>query len=253
MLIDLLEKLCVPKIHNQPKSQVHSAQPSRSTSCTCVVPSGICLINLFENTRDSGHHNLTHSPRAFQKISDSNAQWFPLHTWLTLGKQRSLDGKLRYKSAYAPQRFAILLYSRFCGAHYVKSQMNRSLAYPLSAFVVLAACFGTYRLGLSVGATHAKEAFGPALASVQADLGLTKLQRLRVLEADLARGCSKEALAKLRFDVESQLVVLASFYREHKGTWVIDELVKRGPTISSQLEGFKNQYGSSLAEPKCSI
>ena len=129
--------------------------------------------------------------------------------------------------------------------------MNRSLAYPLSVFFVLAACFGTYRLGLSVGETHAKEAFGPVLASVQADLGLTKLQRLRVLEADLARGCSKEALAKLRFDIESQLFVLASFYRDHKGTWVIEELVKRDPTISSQLEGFKNQYSSSWTKPKC--
>ena len=129
--------------------------------------------------------------------------------------------------------------------------MKRSLAYPLSVIAVFAACFGAYRLGQSVGAAHAKESFGSVLASVQADLGLTKLQRLRVLEADLARGCSKEALAKLRFDIESQLFVLASLYRDHKGTWVIEELVKRDPTIPSQLEGFKSQYGSSWTEPKC--
>lgn len=130
-------------------------------------------------------------------------------------------------------------------------QMKPTLAYPLSIIAVLAACFSTYRLGLSVGADHAKEAFGSVLASVQADLGLTKLQRLRVLEADLARGCSKEALAKLRFDIESQLFVLASLYQDHKGTWVIEELSKRDPTIPSQLEGFKSQYGSSWTEPKC--
>jgi hypothetical protein len=129
--------------------------------------------------------------------------------------------------------------------------MKRSLAYPLSVIAVLAACFGTYRLGLNAGAAHAKEAFGTVLASVQADLGLTKLQRMRVLEADLVRGCSKEALAKIRFDIESQLFVLASLYRDHKGTWVIEELAKRDPTIPSQLEGFKSQHGSSWTEPKC--
>lgn len=137
------------------------------------------------------------------------------------------------------------------GSVNVKPQMKRSLAYSLSVVAFLAACFGTYRLGLSVGAAHAKEAFGSVLASVQADLGLTKLQRLRVLETELARGCSREALAKIRFDIDSQLLVLASLYRDHNGTWVIEELAKRDPTILSQLEGFKSQYGSSWTEPKC--
>lgn len=89
------------------------------------------------------------------------------------------------------------------------------------------------------------------LASVQADLALSKLQRLRTLEADLARGCSKETLAKLRFDIDTQLYVLSSLYRDHKGTWVVEELAKRDPTIPAQLEGFRSQYGNSWTEPKC--
>lgn len=129
--------------------------------------------------------------------------------------------------------------------------MKQSIAYALSAVFVLTTCFGTYRLGLATGANQAKEAFGPVLASVQVDLGLTKLQRLRALEADLSRGCSKETLAKLRFDIDSQLHVLASLYREHKDTWVVDELAKREPTMPLQLEDFKSQFGNKWTEPEC--
>lgn len=107
------------------------------------------------------------------------------------------------------------------------------------------------RRTLTAGFAQAKEGFGPVLASVQADLGLTKLQRLRGLEHELARGCAKEVLAKIRFDIESQLLVLASIYREHKGTWVTDELGKRDPKMPSELEGFKPRYGDSWKEPKC--
>lgn len=121
----------------------------------------------------------------------------------------------------------------------------------MAAVLALIACFASYRVGVSAGAARAKEAFGPELASVQADLGLSKLQRLRALEADLARGCSKETLAKLRFDIDTQLYVLSSLYRDHKGTWVVEELAKRDPSMPSQLEGFKSQYGNAWTEPKC--
>ncbi len=61
---------------------VFACLPFDAALCTCVVPSGICLSKFFENTRDGGYFNQTASPRAFQKISDSNAQWFPLGRWL---------------------------------------------------------------------------------------------------------------------------------------------------------------------------
>ena len=129
--------------------------------------------------------------------------------------------------------------------------MNRSLAIALAVAAVVVVGLASYRLGLRAGADQAKESFGSVLASVQADLGLSKLQRLRVLEADLARGCSKEALAKLRFDIDSQLYVLSSLYRDHKDTWVVEELAKRDPTIPAQLKSFKSQFGNSWTEPKC--
>lgn len=129
--------------------------------------------------------------------------------------------------------------------------MNRSLAIAAVTAAVIVVGLASYRLGLRAGAAQAKESFGSVLASVQADLGLSKLQRLRVLEADLARGCSKEALAKLRYDIDLQLYVLSSLYRDHKGTWVVEELGKRDPNVTAQLESFKSQFGNSWTEPKC--
>jgi isocitrate dehydrogenase kinase/phosphatase len=129
--------------------------------------------------------------------------------------------------------------------------MNRLLlgaSVAVAISLVGAVCYG---IGSRAGFAEAKEGFGPVLASVQADLGLTKLQRLRELEADLTRSCAKEALAKVRLDIDVQLDLLASLYREYKGTWVVGELVKRDPTVPRQLEGFKKQFGTSWTEPRC--
>src|SRR6187551_2795570 len=87
--------------------------------------------------------------------------------------------------------------------------------------LVITGIAGAYVAGIQIGRGQAKDAYGPLLASVQADLGLTKLQRLRELEGEISRGCTKEALAKLRIDIDSQLYVLASLYQDHKGTWVM--------------------------------
>ncbi|NPC59396.1 hypothetical protein [Caenimonas soli] len=129
--------------------------------------------------------------------------------------------------------------------------MKRLFACALAVVALVAFGFVSYRLGLQAGAAQAKEAFGSVLASVQADLGVNKLQRLRALESDLARGCSKEALAKVRFDIDVELYVLSSFYRDYKGTSAVDQLAKRDPALPGQLEGFKKQYGDSWTEPKC--
>src|SRR6185369_14906982 len=137
------------------------------------------------------------------------------------------------------------------GHLHVRQQMKRLFAYALAVVALVAFGLISYRLGLQAGATQAKEAFGSVLASVQADLGVNKLQRLRALESDLSRGCSKEALAKIRFDIYIELYVLSSFYRDYKGTPVVDQLVKRDSTLPSQLEGFRKQYGDSWTEPKC--
>ncbi|UUZ63396.1 hypothetical protein LP417_28260 [Polaromonas sp. P1-6] len=109
----------------------------------------------------------------------------------------------------------------------------------------------SYAVGVAVGRAQSKEAFAPVLASVQADLGLNHVLRLRELESDLARGCSSEALAKVRFDSHTQMLVLSSLYKEHKGTWVVEGIAKRDPTMPSQLEQFRKMH-DSWTEPKCS-
>jgi hypothetical protein len=116
--------------------------------------------------------------------------------------------------------------------------------------LVITSVAGAYVAGIQIGRVQAKEAYGQVLASVQADLGLTKLQRLRELESELSRGCTKEAIAKLRIDIDTQLHVLASLYQDHKGTWVMDDLAKRDPVVLDQLKNFKPQQ-DFWAEPKC--
>ncbi|SFU84802.1 hypothetical protein SAMN05216350_106155 [Polaromonas sp. YR568] len=118
--------------------------------------------------------------------------------------------------------------------------------------LVVTAIAGAYVAGIQVGRGQDREAFGQVLASVQTDQGFTKLQRLREFESELSRGCAKETLAKLRIDIQIQLDVLASFYQEHKGTWVMDDLAKRDPAILEQLKTFKPQQ-NFWTEPKCTL
>jgi hypothetical protein len=58
---------------------------------TCVVPSGSCLINFLKTHAIAATVNERQSPRAFQKISDSTAQWFPLDDFLAREKQPLLE------------------------------------------------------------------------------------------------------------------------------------------------------------------
>jgi hypothetical protein len=123
-----------------------------------------------------------------------------------------------------------------------------------AAFVVVLAAVGlaAYGVGIRVGRAQSDNAFAAVLASVQADLGLNHLQRLREFQSDLSRGCTKEVSAKVLFDIDLQMDLLASFYREYKGTSEAAALVKRDPTLPAQLDGFQKKYGNSWSEPKCS-
>jgi hypothetical protein len=101
-----------------------------------------------------------------------------------------------------------------------------------------------------VGRQHSDHAIAALLASVQLDLGISRLQRLRELESDLARHCTSEALAKVRIDIHSQLDVLSSLYKDHQNTWVAQEVAKRDQSLPLELTQFKRLY-NSWTEPKC--
>lgn len=126
---------------------------------------------------------------------------------------------------------------------------------PFVRYSVLAMLLGavgaiSYFVGVANGRAESKQDFAPVLASVQAELGLNHILRLRELEGDLARGCSSEALSKVRFDSNTQMLVLSSLYLEHKGTWVVEGIAKRDASMPSQLEQFRSTY-DSWTEPKC--
>ncbi|MBQ0962012.1 hypothetical protein KAK06_23955 [Ideonella sp. 4Y11] len=124
------------------------------------------------------------------------------------------------------------------------------LRYTIISVLVLVAALASYVAGVTVGRTQSREAIPGLLASVQADLALNHIVRLRELESDLARGCSNEVLAKLRFDLHTQMYVLSSLYKEHKGTWVVESIAKREPTMPEQLEQFRKAH-DAWTEPKC--
>ena len=129
--------------------------------------------------------------------------------------------------------------------------MNQRHAIATAGALMIVAALASYVAGLYVGRIQGQAGAAAALASVQANLGINNLQRSRELESDLQRGCSKEALAKLGYDIDSQLFVLASLYRQYKGAWVADEIAKRDAQLPAQLEGFKKQFGEAWKEPRC--
>ena len=128
--------------------------------------------------------------------------------------------------------------------------MARFPRYSIIAALFVTTAIGSYVGGVLVGRSQSKNAFASILASVQLDFGQTRLERLRELESDLARGCSSEALAKVRFDIHTQMTVLSSLFKEHKDTWVVESIAKRDPSLPAQLAKFQQAY-DSWTEPKC--
>jgi hypothetical protein len=116
--------------------------------------------------------------------------------------------------------------------------------------LVTACIVAAYVYGLRVGRAESVSGFGNVLDQVQADLSLNKLQRLQELEKYLARGCAEEALIKVRIDIGLEMSLLSSFYKKHKGTWVVENVEKRDPTLSARLEKFE-EPATSWTEPQC--
>lgn len=107
-----------------------------------------------------------------------------------------------------------------------------------------------YIYGLNAGRAQSTESFGKLLEEVQADLSLNRLERLQEFESYLTRGCTDEALIKIRTDISSVTYLLSSFYKKHKGTWVVERIEKRDPTLPARLEKFE-EPATSWTEPLC--
>ena len=123
--------------------------------------------------------------------------------------------------------------------------------YVVFVTLIIAAAAGSYLFGVKVGKNYSNEFFSGVLASVQADLGLNRLVRLRELEKDLSVGCSSEALEKIRIDIDSQMYVLSSLYKDHRNDGAMESISKREPSLPARLESFSSKNGGSSIEPKC--
>ena len=140
---------------------------------------------------------------------------------------------------------------RWCPLNsHVRPQMARFTRYSIIAALFVATAVASYIGGVEVGRNQSKSGFASVLASVQINLGQTRLERLRELESDLARGCLSEALVKVRFDLHTQMSVLSSLYMEHKDTWAVESIARRDPSLPAQLAKFQKAY-DSWTEPKC--
>lgn len=122
--------------------------------------------------------------------------------------------------------------------------------YAIIGALLAAVAVASYVAGLAVGRAQSRGATAAVLAFVQADLALNQVQRLRNLESELARGCATEVLAKLRFDLDGQMYVLSTLYKEHKGTSAMESIAKRDPTMPEQLEHFRKEH-DRWTEPQC--
>lgn len=129
--------------------------------------------------------------------------------------------------------------------------MKSVARYLLFTVLIIAAAVGSYILGYKADKDHSVEVFAAALASTQADLGLNNLIRLREMERDLSVGCSTEVLEKVRIDIDIQMYVLSSLYKEHKSSGAMASISKRDPSLPAQLENFSKRNGDSWIQPKC--
>lgn len=121
----------------------------------------------------------------------------------------------------------------------------------LFAAALLLTAVAMYVVGVRVGKGYTKHLDAALLASVQADLSLNKLLRLRELEKDLAAGCSTEVLQKIRNDIDSEMALLSSLYMAHRADGAMESVSRREPGLANALAGFKSTKGSSWTEPKC--
>lgn len=117
----------------------------------------------------------------------------------------------------------------------------------LVSLLVLAAI-----VSFSLGAKTNRAEHRAGLASVQAALGFNHLLRYRVLEADLSKGCSSEALEKVRISIDQETRLLSEYYEKHNDPGLSVYISKRDSTLLTRLKGFKTKYGNSWTEPECS-
>ena len=86
---------------------------------------------------------------------------------------------------------------------------------------------------------------------IQATLQFNHLLEYRRLEKFLLAGCSAEALAQLKFDVDLQMGLVAELRQAHPSAWADHDMSALDPGTFGELGVFKSAYGNSWNEPVC--
>ncbi len=89
------------------------------------------------------------------------------------------------------------------------------------------------------------------MTAVQAMLSFNHLLRFRELEADLTKGCTNEALAKVHFSVAQEMLLLSSFYQRHNDPEFNKYVTDRDPALLAQLKAYAGPDTQAWKEPKC--
>jgi hypothetical protein len=128
--------------------------------------------------------------------------------------------------------------------------MKKPLRYLVAGVMALVVALGSFALG-AMSQHRRNEQINVDLAAGQAMLWFNHLLRFRELESDLTKGCSAEALEKVKISIAEEMRLLSSFYHEHNNTWLNKYISDRDPKLLAQLATFKSPYGNSWTEPQC--
>lgn len=129
--------------------------------------------------------------------------------------------------------------------------MKKALRNLVAVAVLLIVAVGSFVLGAKGQRLHTEQLNGQ-IAAGQAMLWFNHLKRYQEIEADLAQGCTAEAHEKVKISIAKEMSLLSSFYRRHRETWVNEYISKRDPELLQELASYKDPYGNSWKEPKCS-
>lgn len=102
-----------------------------------------------------------------------------------------------------------------------------------------------------LGAKSSSRRVGVEAVSVQAMQWFNHLLLFRELESDLVKGCSDEALEKVRKSIDMEMTYLSSTYGTYKNTWVGNYILDRDPNLMGELENYKSKYPGGPIKPKC--
>jgi Zn-dependent protease with chaperone function len=128
--------------------------------------------------------------------------------------------------------------------------MKNLLRYAMAALIIMVIAAASFFIGAK-SARKEPTLSDEMLAEVQANIAVNHLIRFREIEADLVGGCTDVALEKTRVFADSEMRLLASFFKEHKSASVSKYAMEQQPHLLKEIEAYKSKYGDSFTLRQC--